>query len=321
VSPFFDDRYTSEVLRSGRKEWWRFGSYLTRRLLELITAHKYDLVVIYSELVPYLPELLERTLAKAAVPFVLDFADAFFHAYDQHRIRPLRWLLGSKIPGLMRHAALNVAGSEYLAGYARQFSRHVAVIPTVVDLSRFPVGPVASTDSTFRIGWIGSPATTPHLRSMLGELADFCTHRDVEVVAIGAKRFNARSVPVRWVEWSESTEVRELSRTDVGIMPLPSTPWAAGKGGFKLIQAMACWRPVVASPVGENIHIVENKVSGLHAGPGQWSVALDRLYHDHALRTRLGTEGRYRVERDFSLQVWAPKLAALWTQAALNGPR
>jgi len=316
VSPFFDVLYTRAVLGGGEKLWWRSGEAVARRLRAVLRARRYDLVVVHGEFVPFLPHGIERWLARLSVPFVCDFDDAFFHAYDQHPSGIVRRLLRDKLGQLMAEAALNCAGSDYLAAYARRFSSKVALVPTVVDLARYPASSAQPDPQRFSIGWIGSPATTPHLQSIVGELAAFARGRNVEIVAIGARPFDAGGAPVRWVEWQEHTEVAELARTHVGIMPLPDTMWAEGKCGFKLIQAMACWRPVVASPVGANLHIVENGISGLHAAPGEWPVALTRLYDDPELCTRLGEAGRRRVERHYSLQVWAPRVASFWANAA-----
>jgi hypothetical protein len=169
--------------------------------------------------------VFEHLLSRAATPFVVDFDDAIFHAYDRHPSMLVRASLGSKLGRLMAEAQLNCAGSDYLAAYARRFSDRVTVVPTVVDLSRFPGAQAGAASGRFSIGWIGSPATTDHLQGMIGELAAFAHGRDVELVAIGARKFDAGSLPVRWVPWSEETEVAELARTDVGIMPLPDTPF------------------------------------------------------------------------------------------------
>ena len=48
----------------------------------------------------------------------------------------------------------------------------------------------------------------------------------------------------------------QVSAFDVGIMPLEDSPWEQGKCGYKLIQYMACGKPVIASPVGVNTRIV-----------------------------------------------------------------
>jgi glycosyltransferase involved in cell wall biosynthesis len=314
--PFFDDRYTEAVLVRGEKQWWRTGQSVMRRVGALLQAKRYDLVVVHTEIVPFLPHAFEHWLGRIAKPYVVDFDDAIFHAYDDHPSPVVRRLLRSKLGRLMAEAELNCAGSEYLADYARRFSTRVSLVPTVVDLARYPAVPTDPDADCFRIGWIGSPATTPHLQAIMGELRAFARGRNVRVAAIGASRFDAGDTPVTWVDWSESSEVEELTRTHVGIMPLPDTSWAAGKCGFKLIQAMACWRPVVASPVGANTRIVEHGVSGFHAKPGEWKGVLERLYENPSLCDRLGRAGRQTVERDYSLEVWAPRLAALWAGAA-----
>lgn len=316
VSAFFDERYTAAVLKGGEKQWWRFGGAAWRRVRAVLGARRYDLVVVHSEFVPFMPHAVEHWLGRLSVPFIVDFDDAFFHAYDEHASPLVRRVLGDKLGRIMAEAALNTPGSEYLAAYARRHSPHVSVVPTVVDLDRYPHTPPPELPGVFSIGWIGSPATTPHLRTVVHELAGLAERRPIEVVAIGATRFDAGRVPVRWVEWSESTEVQELSRTHVGIMPLPASRWAEGKCGFKLIQGMACWRPVVASPVGANCRIVQDGITGLHARPGEWADTLERIAADPGLRARLGEAGRRSVERDYSLQVWAPRLVALWRQAA-----
>ena len=118
-------------------------------------------------------------------------------------------------------------------------------------------------------------------------------------------------------DWSEATEVSEIRDFDVGIMPLPDTPWARGKCGFKLIQCMACAVPVVASPVGVNARLVDEGVNGfLAADTAQWTKALERLRADPALRERMGLEGRSKVERGYSLRVVGPRVTDLLRRAA-----
>ena len=100
-------------------------------------------------------------------------------------------------------------------------------------------------------------------------------------------------------------------------MPLPDAPWERGKCGYKLIQYMACGKPVVGSPVGVNRQIVSHGVNGFLAeSTAQWSDALSRLLGDADLRLRMGAAGRALVEQSYSVQVTAPRLAALLRMAA-----
>ena len=117
--------------------------------------------------------------------------------------------------------------------------------------------------------------------------------------------------------WSEQTEVESIKKLDIGVMPLRDGPFERGKCGYKLIQYMACGLPVVASPVGVNTTLVEHGVNGfLATSLGEWESALRTLATDPALRHRMGQAGRVKVERDYSLQVAAPKLAGWLVEAA-----
>jgi len=316
VAPFFSNAYVSRLVRHGNKSPAELVRASARRLTALLTAHRYDLVVIHIELFPYLPPIAESLLSSSGIPFVLDFDDAFFHRYEQHPRRLARWLLKDKICQIIKKARLNMAGSTYLAEYARACGGRTEVVPTVVDLARYPVSAVQRNHSEIRIGWIGTPSTTQHLQSVIPELSEFNRAYGARVLAIGARQFDAGDVPIEWVEWQEGTEVEQLARADVGIMPLPDTLWARGKCGFKLIQSMACWKPVVASPVGANLEIVDPGRCGFLAAAGQWREVLSRLAVNVELRERMGQEARRIVERRYALDVWAPRVAELLTEAA-----
>ena len=122
------------------------------------------------------------------------------------------------------------------------------------------------------------------------------------------------------IEWSEATEVGELQRLSIGIMPVLDKPFQRGKCGYKLIQYMACGLPVVASPVGVNSEIVRPGLNGALADtPEEWLAALAQLADDPALRTRLGGEGRKRVEDRYSLQAQAPRLISILQEAVRRG--
>jgi len=119
-------------------------------------------------------------------------------------------------------------------------------------------------------------------------------------------------LPVEARSWSEASEVAEIQQFDIGIMPLPDEPFERGKCGYKLIQYMACGKPVVASPVGANTSIVRDGIEGFLASTdAEWMQLLGILCDDNALRQRMGAAGRVRVEAEYSLQVAAPHLERL----------
>jgi glycosyltransferase involved in cell wall biosynthesis len=113
--------------------------------------------------------------------------------------------------------------------------------------------------------------------------------------------------------------VDQISRWDVGIMPLPDSPFARGKCAFKIIQYMGCWKPVVASPVGENTWVVEHGVNGfLASSMAEWKQALSQLYENRDAGARMGVAGRARVEQSYSRQTVAPRVAGCLIDAVVR---
>ena len=99
-------------------------------------------------------------------------------------------------------------------------------------------------------------------------------------------------------------------------MPLPDGPFERGKCGYKLVQYMACGLPVIASPVGVNSCIVEQGKTGyLASNTEEWLQALVRLSQNASLGSDMGKVGRMKVEQEYSLQVTAPRLLEILTDA------
>lgn len=318
VNPLFDDVYLAHKYEHGRASIGHVLRAFTRRLWALLTAPRSAVVVIEYELLPWFPAVLERWLAWRGCRMVVDYDDALFHQYDAHRYPLVRRLLGRKIATVMRFADVVVTGNAYLAEYARRAgARQVEVIPTVIDLERYPLKGVASPSAMLKIGWIGSPSTARYLHAIAPALAQVCREWRAQVCLVGSGPVDLPGIPAELTAWQVETEVDEIRSFDVGIMPLPDEPWARGKCGFKLIQYMACGLPVVASPVGVNAEIVEHGVNGFLATTvDEWAQALTTLLTDAALRHRLGLAGRAKVERDYCLQVTAPRLTELLLNTA-----
>lgn len=310
--PLLSDEYIVR-LYNGRRSLRETALGYGRRAGQMIVGPGSDLLWIEKELFPYLPAWIETTLLFNR-RFILDLDDAIFHNYDLARSPIVRALLGRKIDRLMARAALVTAGNAYLADRAQQAgAKWVEVLPTVVDLDRYPPPrprATASSDDTMVIGWIGSPATVGYLHQLAEPLRRLANENRVRLHVIGGGAVQMPGIEVVSVPWAESSEVDSISQCDIGVMPLHDSPWERGKCGYKLIQYMACGLPVVASPVGVNTSIVHEGVSGLlAANPRDWFAALQSLTRDASMRARFGAAGRVRVEAEYCLQVAAPRLA------------
>ena len=297
----------------------------SQRVLALLGRRKFDLLWVEKESLPWWPLWLERVLLRA-VPYALDYDDADFHYYDLHRWAWVRRFFGRRLDGLMAGAALVLAGNDYLAQRARDAgARWVEVVPTVIDLARYPYERVrlpSQHTELPRIVWIGSPCTVHYLDALRAPLARLAAHTPFVLRVIGAEAFELDGVRVEARSWSEDSEVQSIRECDIGVMPLLNAPFEKGKCGYKLIQYMGCGLPVVASNVGANLEIVQDGVTGFLVDTSEdWYQALAKLLNNRDLRLQMGADGRRRVEDRYCLQRTGPLLAALLFNSARSSSR
>ncbi len=316
-APFLDNDYVKSFVSDGTRRSGHIVAAFLRRVRWLLRARQYDLLWMQYEALPWLPDLLERGLMPAGVPYVVDYDDAQFHQYDLNPSAIVRWLLKDKLDGIMARAAAVVAGNDYLATRARQAgATEVLVLPSAVDVSLYRAS-LNDAASPFTIGWIGSPTTAQYLMSIADALREACRQLPARLVLVGSGPIDLPGVPIEVRGWQESTEADEIATFDVGIMPLTDGPWEQGKCGFKLLQYMAAGLPTIASPVGANKVIVRHGTTGFLARTSEdWMRAFVALAESKDLCARMGRAGRQVAEREYSTTVVAPRLLETLIRAA-----
>lgn len=310
--PLLGDDYVRGLVTGRRPSAMAIATAYWRRFRQLLGARDCDLIWVYAELFPWLPAAFETLALRTGKPIIYDLDDAFFVPYED---KPL---LDGKLEPLLRAAAACTCGNDYLRDYASRFCERSLVVPTVVDTKLYqPVRKAAGEPPA--IGWIGSPSTWVNVRPLLPLLRQLCAERGMRIRVVGAGAAAEQdSFPgLDLVDWSEATEVVEVQRMDIGIMPLLDRPFERGKSGYKLVQYMACGLPVVASPVGVNAEVVTQGVNGfLASSPEEWREALIRLLDDPGLRQEMGRAGRQRAEQSYSLASQAPRVVSLFESVA-----
>ncbi|WP_233348394.1 glycosyltransferase family 4 protein [Luteimonas sp. MC1572] len=320
VSPLLGDSYV-EALYGGSVAVGSVARAYASRVRRTRTLANFDVVWLEKEAWPWLPHCVELPLLGRKTRLAVDYDDAVFHRYDMHRLPPVRALLRSKIDAIMRRAQLVTAGNAYLGDRARAAGcARVEQVPTVIDLERYLPSSPRPTTGPVVVGWIGSPSTAGYLQAVSAALLPLQEEGLVRCVAIGARPDQVVGTPFEARAWREDTEVAELHDIDIGIMPLADGPWERGKCGYKLIQYMACGLPVVASPVGVNLDIVQAGENGELAGTtAEWEQVLRRLVADPALRQAMGANGRRCVEGVYSVQAQAPRLVDMFQSLTAGG--
>jgi len=275
-----------------------------RRVRHIWAVRSAHAVFIHREATPLGPPWVEWIIAKLfKKPIIYDFDDAIWREDTSGVNRWISWLKWrSKVARVCQWSFRVSAGNSYLAHFACEYNSRTIINPTTIDTEHYHNQVVDQQSSLVTIGWTGSHSTLKYLINVtaaLNKLAQSYTFRFI-VIADRPPELNLPNL--EFIRWNQTTEVVDLAKINIGIMPLPDDPWAQGKCGFKALQYLALGIPAVVSPVGVNREIVQPGVHGFHATTEcEWHDALKKLLNDTNLRRRMGRAGRQHVIDHYSV--------------------
>ncbi len=270
-------------------------------MLMLRDAADFDVIMMNRDIVPEVRvTLLEPWLARRNPRLIFDFDDAI-HLGER----------GKKLAQILPLYAHITPGNPFLAEYAQTLNPNITILPTVVDTDAYFAAPDRQP-GPLRIGWSGSSYSAqyglPILEPIIKQLAQ---RFEIEFIAISNTdpHLHWEGVNLRYIPWTEATEVAGLQTLDIGLMPLNDEPFERGKCGLKAIQYMAVGVTPVVSPVGVNSEIVVHGETGYHCHTDQdWIDTLTALLQDAALRQRMGQAARMRAEAHYSIRSLLPRM-------------
>jgi glycosyltransferase involved in cell wall biosynthesis len=288
-----------------------------RRAAVVLTARLYDVVVMQRELLPFGPPMLEKFLHWQGVATIFDYDDALFiHKDSKHNPLASRMRRPDKTRQIFSLADAVAAGNQYLADCASPYCENSFCVEVAEDTERIPLRDFAASDRVV-IGWLGSPTTEKYLELIRPALEDLFNDRsNLEMCVIGGGDFRLQNTEVVHVPWRMETEVENMLRFDVGLMPLPLEEWSKGKSGGKARTYMAAGVVPVCTAIGYNLELVENGKTGyLVETLEDWARALRELVDSAQLRERVGRAAREAVVERFSIEGQAKKLKAVLDSA------
>jgi hypothetical protein len=240
---------------------------------------------------------------------VYDFDDAVYEMPDDLR-RPGQNtdFLRRRFDNISKLAHVVLAGSEYLGKQCQ--NPHVVTWRTGVPEGAFV------DDSRARDGfvWTGSRATLPYLT------------RTAKAVSAVQERTGKRLVVVcdapptglaaEWIPWKHETQSVPLGRALVGYAPLPHTPYAHGKCGFKIVQYMAAGLAVVASrvPAHEELGALGCELALVE--DDDLADKLSELVESPLVARKMGATNRLVAHAHFSTKALLPTLVSALESAA-----
>jgi len=313
----FLDKKTNQILYQPgyffQKAWGLLLGYF-RRIFHVYRSTRADLVLIHREATPLGPPWVEWLLGKVLNrKIVYDFDDAIWLADQSEVNRWISWLKWrGKVKSICKWSYRVSVGNAYLADFAQQYNPETIIIPTTIDTQNYHTILVDHQLRPVTIGWTGSHSTLKYLSSLEKVLQQLHQSHDFRFIVIADRPPSLSLDNLEFIEWNHSTEIEDLAKIQIGIMPLTATPWSRGKCGFKALQYLSLEIPAVVSPVGVNADIIESSKQGFHASTeSEWYASLEKLLTDTELRVKMGQAGRQRVVDDYSVKSNTPNFLKL----------
>lgn len=280
-----------------------------RRFIMLFLVKRYDFIFIHRECLPIGPPIIEFIIARILKKKIIyDFDDAIWLPNNSEANRFVaRWFkFHRKVKAICKMSYKVSAGNHFLAQYAAKVNHRAEVIPTTIDTDNYHNQlKTHSAHIPLIIGWTGTHSTLIQISQIEEQLGQLQKEIPFELMLICNADPGFTKVNYRYHEWVAETEITDLLKFDIGLMPLRNTDWERGKCGFKALQYMALGIPCVASDVGANSNILTHNVDGYLIAPEKpedWIVHLKALLQNVERRKLIGEAGRETVLNHFSVK-------------------
>jgi glycosyltransferase involved in cell wall biosynthesis len=307
VSPFLNLKTWNVLYKKGyffQKFFGLINGYF-RRFIDILNIHKYDVIFIHREAVPFGPPVFGWMATRVFKKYtVYDFDDAIWlpNASKSNKMT-LYFRRFKNASRLCQWASKISVGNRFLAEYAAMFNSNVVINPTTIDTEEYHNSTASHDNHHFTIGWTGSHSTIEYLEDLYPVFVELEKKFDYElhVICDVPPSFNLKSL--KFIKWTKQSEVDDLMKFNVGIMPLPDNVWTRSKCGFKALQYMALGIPAVVSDVGVNSEIVDHDVNGcLCRSTDDWYLYLSKLMSDKNYLLRLSANTREKIISKYSVQ-------------------
>jgi len=296
----------------------RFFIYsIRKRFKQCLYARNFETVIVRRELLlfnDYGNLFMEKFLLKIHLNVILDFDDDIAAAKNNPRkITSLYGKLlledGNKFNNSLRLYRRFIVASDYLKQRVLEENptlppENICVIPTCVDYDHYPPKQYPLKLDKITFGWIGGDHNYYLLDTLLPIFNHLSKDFDFELNVIGGEPYvRDTNFQLNFIPWSLETEVEELLKIDVGLMPLDQSTESKGKGGFKLIQYMGLGIVSVASAVTINREIVDDESNSfLIYNDTAWEKILGKLLDREYNFQSIGLAARNKVNSNYTFK-------------------
>jgi glycosyltransferase involved in cell wall biosynthesis len=280
---------------------------LLKRVMILFQLSKYDYVFVHREVAPVGPPIFEWLIAKLLrKKIIYDFDDAIWLEDPDEKgsfLGKIKWK--SKVASICKWSYKVSCGNAYLASFAEQYNKNTLINPTTIDTENLhnPGLFQKIKNDKITIGWTGTHSTLHYLKEILPALRQLEEKFEFTLLIIANRPPSFKLDSLVFNSWKSESEISDLMKIDVGIMPLTNDKWSNGKCGFKALQYMALNIPTCAASVGVNTDIIQSGINGYLCSTNEdWIDKLESLLENSHERKKIGNLSRETIVNRYSVK-------------------
>jgi glycosyltransferase involved in cell wall biosynthesis len=262
---------------------------------------KYDAVLVQKRL---FRSGKVRQLRRNTARLIYDIDDAIWHPHGKEHTFFTNLRNRWRLKAIARAADLCITANNVLAEHIRRLTEKVTILPLTLDGERWRSKLNSDTSPVVRVGWAGHPVNLPYLEAIESGLVQAQVENpNIEFAIFCGKSPAFRRLKYRHIRFQPDAEIDAIRSFDIGILPLPPGPFAAGKSPIKGLQYMATGIPTVLTPLGATRDMFQEGETALFANTAEeWQRAITRLVRDPALRLQMGKRARAVFEETYELR-------------------
>lgn len=281
----------------------------------LAEAGEYDVVWWHRHLLPW---WRLRVLRRNAKYLVYDFDDPVcFSTRGSGR----SFVRRRRFAALLKAVDAAMVGSHYLHDLAVPYCKSVTIVPMAISLPQ-PAVDMRPVKDKIELLWLGSESTQKYLETIRPALEALGEQRpDMRLRLVAHRPMSFGRLSVDFVQWTPETQECALRECDIGLCPMPDTPWTRGKCPYKVLQYMAYGMPWVGSAVGENLVAAGEPRSSTQSGlcasdTAEWVKAILTVACNSSQRRLLGSNGCNYIVQNHERKKVAERVASVLSSSA-----
>ncbi len=276
-----------------------------KRIITLFSLYKYQFIYIHREAASIGPPFFEWIITKILKKKIIyDFDDSVWVSTSSPANPFAAYIKCAwKVKYIAKWSYTISTGNQFLADFAKQYCNDVRIIPTVVNTNS-KHNQIKNHDTLpLTIGWTGTFTNFVQLDIIISVIKQLQQNYDFTFLIIADKDPLYKEIKYVYKPWDLNTEIEDLLKMHIGVMPLGNTVLALGKCAFKAIQYMSLGIPAVVSNIGANKDVVKDGINGYCASNEQeWYNKLSYLLEHSEKRVELGKNARASIISNYSVE-------------------